>query len=92
MPGGGPTCRKYCATDGDCATGERCHNVTVGVTVSADLLRVDVTDDGVGIDPAAVRGTGGLANLTERARHHGGTFTWSARQPTGTALAWSVPL
>src|SRR5262245_12610052 len=22
-------CRKYCAGDGDCATGERCHNVTV---------------------------------------------------------------
>ena len=32
MPGGGPLCRKYCAGDGDCATGERCHNVTVGVT------------------------------------------------------------
>jgi signal transduction histidine kinase len=67
-------------------------NVTIGVTVSADLVRVDVTDDGVGIDPAAVGGTGGLANLTERARHHGGTFTWSARQPTGTALEWSAPL
>lgn len=24
-------CRKYCMSDGDCATGERCHNVTVGV-------------------------------------------------------------
>jgi len=36
MPsGGGPVCRKYCAGDGDCATGERCHNVTVGVTCSA---------------------------------------------------------
>lgn len=31
MPGGGPMCRKYCAGDGDCATGERCHNDSVGV-------------------------------------------------------------
>jgi hypothetical protein len=28
---GGAFCRKYCASDGDCATGERCHNDTVGV-------------------------------------------------------------
>jgi hypothetical protein len=32
--GAGPPCRKYCAADGDCATGERCHNVTVGVACS----------------------------------------------------------
>ncbi|MEV0842442.1 GAF domain-containing protein [Actinocatenispora sera] len=66
--------------------------VTVTVTVSADLLRVEVTDDGVGIDPTAVRRSGGLANMTERAQHHGGTFTWSGREPTGTILEWSVPL
>jgi hypothetical protein len=35
MPGGGPTCRKYCAGDGDCATGERCHNDSVGVACGA---------------------------------------------------------
>ena len=27
----GSLCLKYCAGDGDCATGERCHNDTVGV-------------------------------------------------------------
>ena len=31
MPVTGGACRKYCATDGDCATGERCHNVDVTV-------------------------------------------------------------
>jgi hypothetical protein len=36
MPsGGGPLCRKYCTADTDCATGERCHNVTVGVTCTS---------------------------------------------------------
>jgi len=28
----GVACRKYCAGDGDCAAGQRCHNVTVVVT------------------------------------------------------------
>jgi hypothetical protein len=30
----GAACRKYCASDGDCATGERCHNVSVALTCS----------------------------------------------------------
>jgi hypothetical protein len=28
----GTVCRKYCDTDGDCPTGERCHNDTVTVS------------------------------------------------------------
>jgi hypothetical protein len=31
VPDGGVVCRKYCAADGDCPTGERCHNVSVAV-------------------------------------------------------------
>jgi len=31
MPGSSSMCRKYCTSDADCATGERCHNDTVGV-------------------------------------------------------------
>ena len=42
LPTQGTTCRKYCMVDGDCATGERCHNDTVGLncggTVSSMLL------------------------------------------------------
>jgi hypothetical protein len=30
-PDAGSLCRKYCAGDPDCATGERCHNVSVAV-------------------------------------------------------------
>ena len=30
-PDAGSTCLKYCAGDGDCATSERCHNVSVAV-------------------------------------------------------------
>jgi hypothetical protein len=32
---GAAACRKYCASDGDCATGERCHNDSVGVACGA---------------------------------------------------------
>jgi hypothetical protein len=31
VAGTAAACRKYCAGDGDCASGERCHNDTVGV-------------------------------------------------------------
>jgi len=30
-PDAGSACLKYCAGDGDCATGQRCHNVSVAV-------------------------------------------------------------
>jgi predicted small lipoprotein YifL len=30
-PDAGSLCRKYCTTDPECATGERCHNVSVSI-------------------------------------------------------------
>jgi len=30
-PDAGSLCRKYCTNDPDCATGERCHNVSVSI-------------------------------------------------------------
>ena len=35
-------CRKYCAGDGDCATGERCHNVEVTVNCGGPLTPLPV--------------------------------------------------
>jgi len=35
LPTAGTACRKYCNVDGDCATGERCHNDTVSVACGA---------------------------------------------------------
>jgi signal transduction histidine kinase len=65
-------------------------SATVAVTVSADRLDLEVTDDGAGI-PATTRHSG-LANLRRRAEHHGGTLTLTPRQPNGTQLTWSIPL
>ena len=55
-------------------------------------LVLSVTDDGIGI-PADVRTVGGgLENLDERARAHGGTFTHTSDPGTGTTLTWRMPL
>lgn len=65
----------------------------VGVTVEADgaSLQIMVHDDGVG--PADVLGDrSGLANLEHRAMARGGSFSFTARDPRGSVLSWSVPL
>ena len=44
------------------------------------------------------RGTGdtarrsGLANLRRRAEDRGGTFQFTAAEPRGTSVSWSVPV
>ncbi|WSM03318.1 GAF domain-containing sensor histidine kinase [Streptomyces sp. NBC_01716] len=65
--------------------------VDVGVDVSDRTLRLRVRDNGRGIDPATTRRSG-LANLRRRAENLGGGFSTSSNQPSGTVLAWSVPL
>ena len=68
----------------------------ISVSVSADdVLRVEISDDGVGIDKSVTYR--GLANLTRRAEECDGTFDIDTRGGTshghgGTTLTWSVPL
>lgn len=64
--------------------------VRVSVATSDQMVRVAVTDDGVGISPAAVQS--GLANLRQRAQSRGGSLTLQARSPRGTRLVWEAPL
>ncbi|MFF2516517.1 GAF domain-containing protein [Streptomyces sp. NPDC058086] len=66
-------------------------SVDVSVDVSDQTLRLRVTDNGRGIDPATTRRSG-LANLRQRAEDLGGDFNASSNQPSGTILAWAVPL
>lgn len=54
-----------------------------------DEVRVLVTDDGVGMDPADARS--GLVNLGTRAAARGGRFELRPRTPSGTVLSWTVP-
>lgn len=69
---------------------------TVCVDVSgrgkSGRVRITITDDGRGIDPARTRNSG-LANMAERARRHHGTFdTVSGGEGGGTRLRWIAPL
>ncbi|MGW2651004.1 GAF domain-containing protein [Streptomyces sp. NPDC001393] len=69
------------------------HASTVDVTaeVADTELKLRVADNGRGIDPAVTRRSG-LANLRKRAEELGGSFSVSAHQPSGTVVAWVVPL
>ncbi|MEV5321291.1 GAF domain-containing sensor histidine kinase [Streptomyces sp. NPDC052687] len=53
-------------------------------------LRLEVTDNGVGIPPEGRRS--GLRNMAERAEHLGGELTWTTPPSGGTRLVWRVPL
>jgi signal transduction histidine kinase len=70
----------------------RARSVEVVVAVEGDRLRLEVADDGVGMPDHPGGGGHGLVNMAERARRHGGELVHDERQPTGTALRWSVPL
>lgn len=64
--------------------------VRVAITTGDGRLTVAVDDDGIG--PAGITERGGLVNLRQRADRHGGSFTVTAGQPSGTVVEWSVPL
>jgi signal transduction histidine kinase len=62
--------------------------VAVGVSESDVVL--EVSDDGVGVGSPARRG--GLINLGERARRHGGNFVVRSAPGRGTHLVWTASL
>ena len=69
---------------------------TVNVDVSGQgkcgRVRILITDDGRGIDPNRTRNSG-IANMTERARRHRGSFDAGPGEGgVGTLLRWIVPL
>jgi len=68
----------------------RARRADIDIAATADLLVVEVVDDGAGMQPTQRRS--GLANLRRRAERHGGTFSLLPAHPTGTRLSWSVPV
>jgi two-component system, NarL family, sensor histidine kinase DevS len=67
-----------------------CTTLTVNVAVG-DELCIEVSDNGRGIDSAAIT-CSGLANLSQRAEDAGGSFTVEASSTGGTRLRWCAPL
>ena len=70
--------------------------VTVHLRFTASTLLLEVTDDGVGFDPQAVRaegrGGGGLRSIAERAERVGGRLAHESRPGEGTQLRVEVTL
>jgi signal transduction histidine kinase len=66
---------------------------TVSVSVKDDLCRLQITDNGRGLDDAEVREEGlGLGNLRRRAEKLEGQFTTETPESGGTSLIWQVPI
>lgn len=67
----------------------RAHRVSVLLDVTGGI-RLVVTDDGIGLDPAEPVGHG-LRNLRHRAQNLGGTCTFDAPEGGGLRVDWRVP-
>jgi PAS domain S-box-containing protein len=65
--------------------------VAVSIVIDDGELRCTIADNGVGFDPAAVRGNG-LNNLESRALRVGGASTITARDAGGTLVTWTAKM
>ena len=68
--------------------------VTIRLRQSAELLTLEVSDDGVGIPPDRLEGTAslGLVGIRERALACGGEVSITAQPNLGTTVLLKVPL
>ncbi|NKY85004.1 sensor histidine kinase [Nocardia veterana] len=70
----------------------RADRMRITLTYADDAVRLDVVDDGIGIDPAVFgRGTFGLNAMRSRVEQQGGTMEVES-EPGHTAVAVSFPL
>jgi signal transduction histidine kinase len=77
----------------NCARHSKARTIQVRVVHDERRLTVSVKDDGVGFDPAAVRGRGlGLIGMQERVMELGGELSLVSQPGKGTALSARIPL
>ena len=71
-------------------------HVSLYLHFTAETIRLEVIDDGVGFDLAAVRATrrdgGGLRSIADRTARLGGRFTYESEPGAGTRLVVQVSL
>ncbi|WP_258933475.1 hypothetical protein [Nesterenkonia pannonica] len=65
--------------------------VRIEISAAESDVTLTVDDDGVGLSAHSDRSSG-KANLSARARAHGGTFAVSSNELGGTRAQWTVPL
>jgi two-component system, NarL family, sensor kinase len=62
-----------------------------GLNREADMLEIEISDDGRGLAPEAPPGVG-LASMRDRAEEVGGSLTVRVRHRGGTRVAARLPL
>lgn len=67
----------------------RARSVQVRLAREAQVIRLVIEDDGVGVQPGRLGAGMGTRSIQERAAELGGTATWSA--PPGTCLTIALP-
>lgn len=65
--------------------------VAVTLSYMADVVALDVRDDGAGFDPAALNGGFGLTGMRARAAELGGELSVETEPGGGTAVSLSLP-
>lgn len=76
----------------NCVRHADAHNIAIEVNTDDHELRLSVSDDGVGLNPAH-RGRGlGLIGIDERVKDLGGTVIISPHDTRGTTIAVRLPL
>jgi len=79
----------------NCAKHANASETALTVAVDETSVVVELTDDGVGLDPPGAGGAArasGTANLEARARAHGGSFSLCDRDGGGTRLRWTASI
>jgi signal transduction histidine kinase len=66
-------------------------NVAVRLCYASDRVRLEVTDDGTGFDPAVVNGGYGLRGMRARVDEAGGTVAVRSAPAEGTSVQVEVP-
>ncbi len=73
----------------------RATHVCIALETTADVLRLRITDNGCGFDPASAaesrRGHFGCAGMRERARKIGAHVTWASELQRGTTVEVTLP-
>lgn len=69
----------------------RAQTATLSLWFEGDSLRLEVTDDGVGLSPDAELGIG-LGSMRDRAEGIGGTLTILPNRPRGTCITARFPI
>ena len=77
----------------NCARHARASTIDIAIRDSGGSISVIVKDDGVGFDPAGVKGQGlGLTGMQERIMDLGGDLTVVSRPALGTVVTAEIPV